>query len=110
MENKLKKQNLFDKLKKKGIFWSYSKDMPYNEDILIEYTLKYADFDDIVLLFKLFEHNKIKKIWQNKMQDDQRFIRFNYMIARVFFGMNVEAEYFKRKKSARFEKLKQLAS
>jgi len=32
------------------------------------------------------------------------------MLARVFFGMDVGAEYFKEVKNARFEKLKLLAS
>jgi len=32
------------------------------------------------------------------------------MLARVFFGMDVESSYFKEVKNARFEKLKMFAS
>jgi len=101
---------LFTKLRDKGIFWSYSKDMQYNENLLIEYSLKYADFDDIVLLLKLFGKRKVKAVWEKTMQSDIRFIKLNLMLARVFFGMDVESDYFKGIKNARFEKLKLLAS
>jgi len=101
---------LFNKLKDKGIFWSYSKDMQYNENLLIEYSLKYADFDDIALLLKLFGKRKVKAIWEKTMQSDRQFLKLNLMLARVFFGMDVESDYFKEVKNARFEKLKLLAS
>ena len=74
--------------------------------MLIEHTLKYADFDDIVLLLKLFGKRKVKVIWKKTMKNDTRFIKVNLMIARVFFGMDVESDYFKKVKHERFEKLK----
>lgn len=104
------KLKLFDKLKNKGLFWSYSKDLEYNENLLIEHTLKYADFDDIVLLLTLFGKRKVKKVWEKTMKSDKRFIKINLMIARVFFGMNVESSYFKKVKNERFEKLRLLIS
>ena len=104
------KIELFYRLRDKGLFWSYSKSMEYNEKLLIEYTLKYADFDDIVLLLKLFGKRKVKLVWDRTMKSDQRFIKLNLMLARVFFGMDVESNYFKGVKNERFEKLKMLAS
>ncbi len=101
---------LFDKLKRKGIFWSYSQEMSYHEELLIEHTLKYADFDDIILLLKLFGKRRVKAVWEKTMMSDKRFIKLNLMIARVFFKMEVESEYFEKVKNARFEKLKLLAS
>jgi len=112
---KISKQKikLFNKLRDKGIFWSYSKSIEYSEagDILfIEYLLKYGDFDDIVLGFKLFGKRALRQTWEEKLKSDRQFIKLNLMLARVFFGMNVEANYFKEVKNARFEKLKLLAS
>ncbi len=104
------KRELFYRLRDKGLFWSYIKSMEYNEKLLIEYTLKYADFDDIVLLLKLFGKRKVKLEWDKTMKSDQRFIKLNLMLARVFFGMDVESNYFKGVKNERFEKLKMLAS
>lgn len=63
MKNYKQKITLFEKLKQKGIFWSYDKNITYdkfNDDLFIEYTLKYADFDDIKKLLCVFGKNKQK--------------------------------------------------
>ena len=107
------KVKLFDKLRDKGIFWSYSKDISYEgagENLTMEYLLKYGDFDDIALGFKLFGKRAMKKVWEEKIKSDKRFIKLNLMIARLFFGMDVESSYFKEVKNERFEKFKLLAS
>lgn len=107
------KVSLFERLKGKGIFWSYSKEMTYDEtrsSLLIEYVLKYADFDDIKLCLELFGKREAKAVWERTMKSDKSFIKTNLMIARVFFGMDVESDYFKGVKNARLEKLRMLAS
>jgi len=107
------KVKLFNKLRDKGIFWSYKKDVAYDEvgaELFIEYLLKYGDFDDIKLGFELFGKRHMKEIWDTKLKSDKSFIKTNLMLARVFFGMDVESDYFKGVKNARFEKLKLLAS
>jgi len=107
------KVKLFEKLRDKGIFWSYSKDVIYDEigsTLLVEYLLKYGDFDDIKLGFELFGKRYIKKVWEARLKSDKSFIKTNLMLARLFFGMDVESDYFKEVKNARLEKLKLLAS
>jgi len=45
-EEKMTKETLFNKLRDKGIFWSYSKDISYQEvgdKLFLEYLLKYGD-------------------------------------------------------------------
>ena len=104
---------LFNELRDKGVFWSYSNSITYDKagiNLTIEYLLKYGDFDDIVLGFKLFGKRVMKRAWEEKLKDDRQFIKLNLMLARVFFDMDVEADYFKEVKNARFEKLKLLAS
>ena len=104
---------LFNRLRDKGIFWSYSKTIRYEEageDLLIEYLYKYADFDDIRLGFVLFGKRTMKRVWEERVMGDQRFIKLNFMIARIFLGMDIEADYFKEAKNERLEKLKLLAS
>ncbi|MBD3839908.1 MAG: hypothetical protein IE878_05940, partial [Epsilonproteobacteria bacterium] len=49
-------------------------------------------------------------IWEQRVKEDKRFIKLNLMLARVFFGMDVESNYFKDMKNARFEKFKLFAS
>ena len=112
-KNYRKKTALFNKLRDKGIFWSYSKKITYDEageNLLIEYLLKYGDFEDIKLGFELFGKRVMKRVWEERVKSDQRFIKLNLMIARVFLGMNVESDYFREVKNARLEKLKLLAS
>ena len=107
------KIELFEKLRDKGIFWSYSKDISYEEagaKLFIEYLLKYGDFDDIKYGLELFGKQPIKKVWEETMKSDESFIKTNLMLARLFFGMDVESDYFKGIKNERFEKLKLLAS
>jgi hypothetical protein len=104
---------LFSKLKEKGVFWSYSEELTYDEAgdrLIIEYVLKYADFDDVKLCLLLYGKEPVKKVWEEKMKTDISFIKTNLMLARVFFGMDVESDYFKDQKNARFEKLRLLAS
>jgi len=107
------KVKLFENLKERGIFWSYSKDIDYmaaGEKLVIEYLLKYGDFDELCRGFELFGKRIMKKVWEEKLVSDQQFIKTNLMLARVFFGMDIESSYFKERKNARFEKLKLLAS
>jgi hypothetical protein len=80
------------------------------DKLFLEYLLKYGDFDDLVLAFKLYDKENIKTIWEQTLKDDKRFIKLNLMLARVFFGMDVESSYFKEVKNARLEKLRMFAS
>ena len=106
------KEKLFEKLKKEGLFWSYDKNIKYEdfrESIFIEHTLKYGDFEDIKKLLQLFGKRQVKKVWEKTMKNDTRFIKINLLIARVFLGLNIESKDLKGK-NERFEKLKLFAS
>lgn len=62
--NFARKEKLFEKLKDKGLFWSYRKDLSYQEvggALLIEHCLKYADSDDIKLCYELFGVNRCRR-------------------------------------------------
>jgi REP element-mobilizing transposase RayT len=103
------KVGLFNKLRDKGIFWSYSKEIRYEkagERLFIEYLYKYGDFDDISLGFKLFGKRVMRRVWEEKLKSDKRFIKLNFMIARVFLDMDIEANYFKEIKNARLDPIK----
>ncbi len=107
------KTALFEKLKNKGLFWSYDKLVTLNDvgdKIFIEHLFKYADFDDIVEAFKLYGSRKLYKEWVSELKNDLRFKKLNLFLARVFFGMDVEADYFQGGASDREKKLRLLAS
>lgn len=104
---------LFKKLKNKGLFWSYSKEISYEElgdNALCEALLKYTDFDDLIIAFDIFGLKTMKRVWLNELVPDKRFIRLNIFIARVFFSMEIESNYFEEIKSVRSEKLRFLAN
>jgi hypothetical protein len=78
--------------------------------LFIEYLYKYADFDDIALGFKLFGKRVMKSVWEETLKSDQRFIKLNFMLARVFLDIDISVNDLKEVKNARFEKLKMLTS
>jgi putative transposase len=103
---------LTEKLKAKGLFWSYDSGICYSEskdDLLIETALKYADMDDIKTLFMVYGRQRVRQVWEKQLRNDSRFKKLNYFLARVFFGMNVEAQDFAGVKNDRAEKLRLLA-
>jgi hypothetical protein len=107
------KERLFNQLRQKGIFWSYAPSVTLREvtaAVFIEHALKYADFDEIVELFTLYGKKFIFKIWGKELKNDLRFKKLNLFLARVFFGMDVEADYFQGGMSEREKKLRLLAS
>ncbi len=86
----------------KKIFW-HIKGTVVDRITLVEHTLKYGDFYDILNLFKNMDRDEIKKIWLNTMAWDNRFLKINLMIARIFFKMDVEKDYFMGLKNGRFK-------
>jgi hypothetical protein len=107
-----RKEQLFEKLKEKGLFWSYSPGICYDEskdDLLMEITLKYAELNDIKILFTLYGQQRVRQLWEMQVRNDSRFKKLNYFLARVFFGMNVEAQDFAGVNNDRAEKLRLLA-
>lgn len=107
------KVKLFDRLKGKGLFWSYAQDTTYQKigvDVTIEHVLKYGDFDDIKDVMRLYGQRVVKSVWEKSMREDKRYIRPNVMIARVFFNMDVESSDLKEVGNARAQRLRMLAS
>lgn len=106
----MNKKELFEKLKKKNIFWSFNSTSSINNNILIEYTLLYGDVSEIIILFKIFEKEKIKKVWINKIIPDKRFEGLNYYLGKIFFQIkNIDKFIEERSKEGnRFERFKQI--
>lgn len=102
------KEQLFHKLKDKGLWWSYAKEISYTEvgdDLLLEQLMKYGDYADLLAAKRIFGEQKMKEIWQQRMVYDSRFVRVNLLLARVIFGMDVESDYFKKYQGSRCERI-----
>ncbi|MGK2906592.1 MAG: transposase [Desulfuromonadales bacterium] len=112
ISNESAKSEQFVRMRVKGLFWSYAPDIHYDvskEALLIETVLKYADMDEIKILFGSFGMRRVKQVWEEKLRHDSRFKKLNYFLARVFFKMEVEAADFERVTHDRANKLRLLA-
>jgi putative transposase len=104
-----RKEALFNKTREKGLLWSYDDSVRYSpalDRLLIETVLQYGDFSDLQELFTLYRKRTIQAIWKSSMVHDLRFKKLNYFLARVFFKMDVEADFFKGGMSEREKKLR----
>ena len=106
----MNKYELYNSLTNKGLFWSYdTKSIDYLSDIiLIEQCLLYGEVDDIIELFKLFEFDFIKDVWNKKLVPDERHYGLNYYLAMIWFDINEPEIYLNEiaKENSRYEKLK----
>lgn len=102
----------FERMRARGLFWSYAPDITYDEskdNLLCETVLKYGDIDDIRHLLALYDENKVREVWERDVKPDARFKRLNYFIARVFFHLDVEASDFENLQHERLAKFRLLA-
>jgi hypothetical protein len=92
--------DLFEKMKSKNFFWSYSKEISLEEidtALLVETVLKYGDVDDIKLLFKHYNEADLKEIWIQRLVPDERFQKLNFYLARIFFNTDLDQLKLERK-------------
>ena len=106
------KEALYNKIKHKGLLWSYDPAEVYSVEkaqLLVEMVLKYASLEDVQKVFLLYGQWFVKQVWENRVLTDSRFKRLNYFLARIFFNMDVEADYFAEHQRSRADKLRLLA-
>ena len=97
--------DLFYRLKTKGVFWSYDPAITLDgigEQTFIEHLLKYGDIADITAAMALYGENTVRSVWEQRMVADKRFIKMNVMLARLFFNMDVDSDYFRERQHGRF--------
>jgi hypothetical protein len=105
--------DLFEKIKSKNLFWSYSKEISLEEidtALLVETVLKYGDVDDIKLLFNHYNEADLKEIWIQRLVPDERFKKLNFYLARIFFNTDLDRLKLERKGYDRAAKLRMLAA
>lgn len=94
--------------------WSYDASVAsdISDSILIEHTLIYADVDQIKELFLIFSKEKIKRVWDNKIIPDNRYIRLNYYLGKFFFNIKDVQTYIDEKSiiNSRYEKIRRIST
>lgn len=102
------KRELYSKLKKQNIFWSYDTSSVLSDSIIIEQTLIYADVEDIQALFSIYKLEEIKQVWDQKIVPDVRYFKLNYYLGKLFFNISNINAYLKKKSlvNSRYEQIK----
>lgn len=106
------KKELFTKLKKQNIFWSYDTSSVLNDDLIIEHTLIYADVEDILSLFSIYKPEKIRQVWIQKIVPDARYKKLNHYLGKFFFNIKNINSYLKKYGSInnRYARIKRFTS
>lgn len=94
--NKQPQQYYLKKLKDAHAFWSYEQvKIDYLDDeVLIENVLIHLDMDDIIILFRQYPKNLIKKVWMEKLvRQEPMYHNLNRIIALLFFNIKNPERY-----------------
>ena len=90
-------QDFVAELQETGIFWSYNKNMPLPDEIVIEYTLLYADIPFLNDLFVFFDKKIIQNVWEKRVLTDLRYAKLNYFLAVIYFEIKNPKKFIKQK-------------
>jgi len=104
------KEKLFELIKNDNLFWSYNVKSAddISDDLLIEHILIYSDVDVIKALFAVFDDERIRLIWEQRIVPDMRYKRLNVYLGRIFLNIEEIGAFINEKKAAhsRYEKFK----
>jgi hypothetical protein len=93
------RQILIEKLRGKNAFWSYKKVNEIEDDLLIEKVLLMLDIDDINMLFKIYDKEFLKKVWEERiLRQEPYYHRLNRFFAWFYFGIKDPDGYIKNRK------------
>ncbi len=93
------RQILFEKIRKKNAFWSFRDVNEIDDDLLVEKVMLLLDVDEINLLFKIFDKEFIRKIWEEKiLRQEPYYHGLNRFFAWFYFGIENPDEYIKNRR------------
>ena len=87
------RQNLANKLFKRGFLWSYSNDNALNsseniDNVLIEKSLCHLEFEELSEIFDFYGYEKVKSVWQKQMLPQGNYLYIiNWLLAVLFFNV-----------------------
>lgn len=83
------RQEIIAKAKEGGAFWSYDS-LPENldDDTVIEEGLRHLEFEDMHLLFQLWDKRHIKRVWKKRLvSEGPRMDILNTLLGILFFDI-----------------------
>lgn len=104
------KERLIEQLKKEKAFWSYSPESvsaeSVSDDMLIAFTLRFLDIDEINLLFTVFSAKAIKGVWRSMLVPEGEYLyTLNRFLAWYYFGAKNPDAYLKSLQTRHINKL-----
>jgi hypothetical protein len=110
----MKKETLFELIKNDHLFWSYqvTSAADISDDLLIEHVLIYSDVNVINALFSIYDTDRIRIVWEQRIVPDKRYKRLNVYLGKIFFNID-DIETFMDEKNAahnRYETLRRVSS
>lgn len=108
-ENKIRRK-LVEALKAENAFWSYQTSSvnvdSISDEILIAYTLRYLDLQEIDLLYKIFSSNKVKNAWKEHLVPEMKYLYvLNRFLAWYYFGAKNPDAYLKSLQTRHLKRL-----
>ena len=75
----------------KNFYWCYD-EIPKNDSIIIEHTLKFADVDQIKLLLEKYGKDKCQQLWERILIPDERLKKLNHFLAKFIFRISFDKD------------------
>ncbi len=97
------KKDLFDKLVNDNALWSYHKPnfKQITDEVLIELIILHLDSEEIDLLFRIYDADYLKKVWEERvLLQEPYYHSLNRLMAYKYFGIDNPDEYIEEKISS----------
>lgn len=108
------KPEFINKMAEKNLFWSYDlksgSELP--DEVVIEQVLLYGDVPDLLALFRLWDEEQIRKVWEEQLVPQGRYRKINYYLGVFFFQVADINNYLNQRVRAypRLERLQGLVA
>jgi hypothetical protein len=93
------KDILLEKLRKKNAFWSYDNVKAPDDASLVEHVLLSLDISEIDQLFRIYEKEFIRSIWEERLLAQEPYYHgLNRFYAWFYFGIDDPDDFFRKRK------------
>lgn len=92
------KNNILEKIKAAGGFWSYQGIPEHlDDDSIIEAALVHMELEDLPMLLKLWSKSHLKRVWKERLvSQGKRMNILNYILSVKLFGVKHPDKYLSR--------------
>ena len=90
---------LIEKIREKNAYWSFSNPDEIADENLVEKVMLMLDLDEINMLFKIFDKEFIRKVWEERiLRQEPQYHGLNRFYAWFYFGIEDPDEFLENRK------------